>query len=358
MSDSWVWAGGNFPPGAPVSCARSDNGQTLQLFVSGNDGRIYNTSGAGTSWSGNWQSIGGFFPVGAPVTAINRGEVYIDLFVCGSDNRIYTSTWDGGSWSGVEDNWRCIGGSFPAQTIAAVALDESHIDVVVSGFDGRVYKSTWDGSTWSGEYVDWTPISTGYFPTEPQPAPVTVIYPNSQPSVFVCGGDGRVYRSFRGGSEDQWSGANDDWASIGGFFFNSPNPVPRIAGIVPPYDEVYYYLFICGNDGGIYYSVGSPDGNWSGSNDSWTGLGGSFPPGSPITVAFASNQIHVFVSGEDGGVYASKGFNDWSEWTLISGVSKHGWSPVTAISVGPSNTEEVQLVVCGDDGNVYTTAVS
>ncbi|MGM2743187.1 hypothetical protein ACS2QV_30435, partial [Bacillus cereus group sp. Bce013] len=93
--------------------ARTQN--NLDLFVVGNDGRVYTSWWqAGSDWSGinnNWRSIGGFFPVGAPVSAVARTPNILDLFVVGNDGRVYTSWWQAGSdWSGINNNWRSIGG--------------------------------------------------------------------------------------------------------------------------------------------------------------------------------------------------------------------------------------------------------
>ena len=70
-----------------------------------------------TDWSGvadNWRPIGGFFPPGAPVSSVARTGNNLDLFITGNDGRVYTSWWSAGNdWSGVADNWRPIGGFFP-----------------------------------------------------------------------------------------------------------------------------------------------------------------------------------------------------------------------------------------------------
>ncbi|MBE8965196.1 hypothetical protein IQ277_02755 [Nostocales cyanobacterium LEGE 12452] len=94
--------------------------EQLDLFVVGNDGRVYTSwwqEGVG-DWSGvnnNWRPIGGFFPVDARVSAVARRPGILDLFVVGNDGRVYTSWWQEGvsDWSGINNNWRSIGGFFP-----------------------------------------------------------------------------------------------------------------------------------------------------------------------------------------------------------------------------------------------------
>ena len=71
----------------------------LAQLICGNDGRVYTSWWyAGQDWSGihdNWRSIGGIFPNGAPVGAVARSPDNLDLFICGNDGRVYTSWWSG-----------------------------------------------------------------------------------------------------------------------------------------------------------------------------------------------------------------------------------------------------------------------
>jgi hypothetical protein len=143
----------------------------LDLFITGNDGRVYTSWWfAGSDWSGindNWRSIGGIFPPGAPVSAVARKPENLDLFITGNDGRIYTSWWFAGSdWSGINDNWRPIGGFFPVGApVSAVARQPGILDLFVVGNDGRVYTSWFvEGvSDWSGINDSWRPIG-GFFP--------------------------------------------------------------------------------------------------------------------------------------------------------------------------------------------------
>ncbi len=86
----------------------------LDVFWTGDDGRV-NTSwwNPQFDWGGP-AGIGGFFPANAPVTSVARAADNLDLFIVGNDGRVYTSWWfTGGYWSGADDNWRSIGGFFP-----------------------------------------------------------------------------------------------------------------------------------------------------------------------------------------------------------------------------------------------------
>jgi len=109
---NWRPIGGFFPAGAPVAAVARKADQ-LDLFVVGNDGRVYTSWwGGGNDWSGvndNWRAIGGFFPVGAPLSAVARTPNNLDVFVVGNDGRVYTSWWSGANdWSGINDNWMVV----------------------------------------------------------------------------------------------------------------------------------------------------------------------------------------------------------------------------------------------------------
>jgi hypothetical protein len=203
-----------------------------------------------SGWSGvsdNWRSLGGIFPVGAPVTAVARKPGQLDLFICGNDGRVYTSWWtQGQDWSGVNDNWRSIGGFFPAGArVAAVARTPDNLDLFITGNDGRVYTSWW----------------------------------------------------FQGGD---WSGINDNWRSLGGVF---PVGAP-VSAVARTQDNLD--LFICGNDGRVYTSWWFSGVDWSGVNDNWFALGGFFPARAPIgAVARTGNNLDLFITGNDGRVYSS-----------------------------------------------------
>ncbi len=303
--------GGYFPVGAPVSAvARSPN--NLDLFVVGNDGRVYSSWwSAGYDWSGvndTWRSLGGYFPVGAPVSAVARSPNNLDLFVVGNDGRVYTSWWSAGrDWSGVNDTWRSLGGYFPVGApVSAVARSPDNLDLFVVGNDGRVYTSWWSaGYDWSGVNDTWRSLG-GYFPVG---APVSAVArsPNNL-DLFVVGNDGRVYTSWWSAGRD-WSGVNDTWRSLGGYFPVGA-PVSAVARSPNNLD-----LFVVGNDGRVYTSWWSAGRDWSGVNDTWRSLGGYFPVGAPVSaVARSPNNLDLFVVGNDGQMYTSWWFTgiDWS----------------------------------------------
>jgi hypothetical protein len=217
------------------------------------------------------------------------------LFITGNDGRVYTSWWSSGSdWSGLNDNWRGIGGFFPAGIpVAAVSRTPNNLDLFITGNDGRVYTSWWSsGRDWSGLNDRWANIGAnvgGLF----RGAPVTAVTrPPNNPDLFITGTDGRVYTSCCPGHHVD--------RNIGGFF---PPRAPVAAVSRTPNN---LYLFITGNDGRVYTSWWSSGSDWSGLNDRWRGIGGFFPRGAPVAaVSRTPNNLDLFITGNDGRVYTS-----------------------------------------------------
>lgn len=320
INNNWRPIGGFFPVGAPLA-AVSRHGDQLDLFVIGNDGVVYTSWWtAGSDWSGinnNWRPIGGFFPVGAALSAVSRHQDQLDLFVIGNDGVVYTSWWTAGSdWSGINNNWRPIGGFFPqGAVVSAVSRHRDQLDLFVVGNDGVVYTSWWTlGSDWSGINNNWRPIG-GFFPPG---TPVTVVSRHQdQLDLFVIGYDGVVYTSWWTLGSD-WSGVNNNWRPIGGFF-------PISARVVPvSRHEDQLDLFVTGNDGVVYTSWWTAGSDWSGINNNWRPIGGFFPVGASLSaVSRFRDQLDVFVVGNDGVTYTS-----W--WTLGSDWSgiNNNWRPI------------------------------
>jgi hypothetical protein len=199
VGDRWRSIGGFFPAGAPISVTSRSAGN-LDLFVVGNDGRVYTSWWyQGADWSGlnnTWRNIGGVFPKGAPVTAVAKSSNSIDLFITGNDGRVYTSWWyQGADWSGLGDRWRSIGGFFPAGApISVTSRSAGNLDLFVVGNDGRVYTSWWyQGADWSGLDNTWRNIGA-FFPAGRK---VTAISRSARNlDAFITGNDGRAYTSW------------------------------------------------------------------------------------------------------------------------------------------------------------------
>ncbi len=324
ITGGWAPIGGFFPAGASVA-AIAKSPDSIDVFISGNDGVVYTSWWyAGATWSGannNWRPIGGFFPAGAPLAVTSRNPGNLDLFITGNDGVVYTCWWYAGSdWSGVNNNWRPIGGFFPVGArVSATTRNAGNLDLFITGNDGVVYTSWWyDGSDWSGVNNNWRPIG-GVFPVG---APVSALAKSPDSiDLFVTGNDGVVYTSWWYAGSD-WSGVNSNWRPIGGFF---PVGAPVAATSRNPGN---LDLFITGNDGVVYTSWWYAGSDWSGVNNNWRPIGGFFPAGAPVSaLAKSPDSIDLFVTGNDGVVYTSWWYagSDWS------GVNNN-WRPLTHVA--------------------------
>ncbi|MFN7641533.1 MAG: hypothetical protein ACK5PW_00340 [Burkholderiales bacterium] len=305
--------GGIFPAFAPVA-AVSRNRDHLDVFVVGNDGCVYTSWWhQGAPWSGfgdAWQNIGGVFPPGAPITAVARNPDQLDLFIVGNDGCVYTSWWsEGATWSGLGNQWRNLGGVFPAGArVAAVSRHPDHLDLFITGHDGCVYTCWWHaGGDWSGLGNRWANIG-GVFPAG---APVDAIarMPNHL-DLFVTGHDGCVYTSWWHDGTP-WSGLGNRWANIGGIF-PAAAPVKAVVRMPDHLD-----LFVTGHDGHVYTSWWHDGIPWSGTGNRWRDIGGVFPPGAAVdAVARMRDHLDVFVVGNDGAIYTSW-WHDGADWSGV-----------------------------------------
>ncbi|WP_255294263.1 M12 family metallopeptidase [Bacillus toyonensis] len=270
ITDNWRPLGGSFPVGAPVS-AVARGPMNLDLFVVGNDGQVYTSWWHdGIDWSSitdNWRPLGGSFSAGAPVSAVARGPMNLDLFAVGNDGQVYTSWWhDGIDWSSITDNWRPLGGSFSVGApVSAVARGPMNLDLFVVGNDGQVYTSWWhDGIDWSSITNNWRPLG-GSFPAG---APVSAVARGPMNlDLFAVGNDGQVYTSWWHDGID-WSSITDNWRPLGGSF-PVGSPVSAVARGPMNLD-----LFVVGNDGQVYTSWWHDGIDWSSITNNWRPLGG------------------------------------------------------------------------------------
>lgn len=336
--------GGLFPKGCLVT-PLSRNPDHIDAFVCGTDGKVYNSWwAAGEEWSGKdnkWGSIGGDFEPGSKVTAVARSADNLDIFVVGKDGKVYMSYWyTGGDWSGINNDWAALGGDFPTGTeIAAVSRSPDNIDLFAVGADGSVYTSYWyTGGDWS----QWQSIG-GKFPNS---AKVDAVARSKDSlDVFVCGDDGRVYHSYWYTGGD-WSGKDKDWNSIGGIF----TPGTEVVAVARSPDNLD--VFVVGTDGNVYNSYWYTGADWSGAKDNWGSIGGGFKDQSPLTVvARGKAKLDVFVSGSDNKVSHSswEEGKDWSSWDVVTELHLPN-AKVTAVARTEQNLD---VFVCDDDGCVY-----
>jgi nicotinamidase-related amidase len=253
--------------------------ETMNLSTVADDG-IVRTTWYSRPWGWveidrgrDWVRIGGVFPPARPLAALTRPfrdtsiTGYWDLFVTGNNGVVYTSETRAGdtNWNRNDTNtWRAIGGFFPpGAPIAALARYPNHLDLFITGNDGVVYTSWWhEGGDWSGMNDNWRPIG-GFFPPG---APIAALarYPNHL-DLFITGNDGVVYTSWYHEGGD-WSGIHHNWRPIGGFF-PPGNPIAAVCRTPANID-----LFIVGNDHKVYQSWYQEGSEWSGINSNWRPL--------------------------------------------------------------------------------------
>ena len=296
------------------------------------------------------------FRPGSEVTVVSRGEERLDILATGGDERVYHNSWHGGvhHWSSHLDSWQSIGGWFPQPApITAVSRRNTMIDAFGIANDGRVYTSWFtDGvSDWSGVNDAWRNVG-GVFPSGARVS--AVARKPGQLDLFVVGGDGRAYTSWWTEGVTDWSGIGDRWRNVGGTFPPGA-PVSALARKSGQLD-----LFVVGRDGRVHtswWTEGVTD--WSGIRDRWRDIGGRFPTGAPVSaVARKSGQLDLFAVGRDGRVYTSwwtDGVTDWSgigdRWRNIGGTFPAG-APVSAVA---RKSGQLDLFVVGGDGRVYTS---
>ncbi len=339
---------------APIT-AIARNSNKMNLFVIGYNGAVYTSSREnGGEWSGfnnNWKYIGGIFPVGAPVAAITHTSSNIRLFVVGYGGVVYTSSWSSGAdWSGINDNWKPIGGFFPVGApVTAVAKSVNDYDLFVIGYDGVVYTSSKSiDSEWSGINNNWKPIG-GYFPVGATVSAVART-PNDM-DLFIVDANGIVATSTWSRGSD-WSGIGNKWRQIGGFFPPGA-PVTAVARTPNNMD-----LFVIDATGVVATSRWSSGSDWSGIGDNWSQIGGYFQSGIPVTaVARTGDNMDLFIVDATGIVATSRwsSSSDWSgignNWSQIGGFFPAG-APIAAVARSPN---DMDLFVVDATGVVATS---
>jgi hypothetical protein len=204
---SWFRVGDpsvTFVKGAPVSVV-SPRSDELGVFACDEEGSVWQAWWSGNRWAPRWTRVGnpGFrAPPGSQVSAVTRGADQLDLFVAGNDGRVYTIWWNrDGRWA---SGWTRVGHEGfrmpPGAPVTAVSRTPAQLDLFVCGNDGRVY-STWG----SGQrFANWFRVGNEEFRMPPG-APVAAVAPHSDRiDLFVCGNDGYHYTN-RWVSGDGWA---------------------------------------------------------------------------------------------------------------------------------------------------------
>jgi hypothetical protein len=257
-------------------------------------------------------------------------------------------------------SWPSIGGFFPsAAPLAVTARSDDNVDLFVIGNDGSVRTSWWrEGEGWSGTEDDWSSL-TGFFPARAPVAAVSRAPENID--VFAIGNDGRVHTAWWRAGEN-WSGidadANGDgqldrngaWDSLGGSFA----PGTAVAAVSRSSENID--LFAVGDDGRVYTAWWRAGEGWSGST--WDSLGGSFAPGTAVAaVSRSRDNIDLFGVDDDGRVTTAwwRAGEGWAPagaaFSPIGGFFAAG-APVSAVA---RSSDRLDMFVSAEDGLVYTS---
>jgi C1A family cysteine protease len=277
---------------APITVASSpavtaQNANSLDLFVNGSDGALYQKYWTGTTWTTS-TSLGGNLT--SDPAATSRAPGYMDVFMRGTDGALWSrnTTNNGTTWNA----WYSIGGQIlPGTGPAVCERGLNSLDVFVQGTDHVLYYTHWDGTTWSG----WKSLGPGL-----TSSPGVTSQANGKIDVFVRGTDNAIwYREYSGTS---WS----NWIGLGGQVASGTGPAACSWG------TGRLDVFVQGTDGVLYQKT------WTGSSWSgWQSLSGKLTS-SPAATSPASGAIDVVVRGTDNGLWQKTYKGGWSGWTSVA----------------------------------------
>jgi hypothetical protein len=292
----------------------------------------------------------------AGVNVVSSKPGRIDIFYLGIDGKIRTIhgnyIWPTNfiNYSPLDE--KILGGHAPAGAKVTVWGPWGHIFVGYTGSDEHVH--IFIRHLELKENDDWTTFPEDMHGDFPPGSPVTLIM--SSPSgldLFVVGHNGDVYYT---GPYSAGSSSHLDWKSIGqpSAGIQQRAPVTAISR-----KNFQIDLFVVGNDEHVYTNGRSND-NWMG----WHDIGGTFPPGSPVSVqSLNQERLDAFVVGFNGEIYWSHWPDDrwWSgvgnNWTPI-GQPKAGVQQRAPLTVISRKVGQIDLFVCALDGAIYRSEFS
>ena len=164
--DSGKWRGwwniltGRTPVGGTITAVSRKPNQ-LDVFIVSNDGGIYTAAWSATvnngQWAGWWRIGNLTAKPGSQVTCVSRDANKLDIFVSGNDGKIYTAAWDAnvdsGKWRGW---WNILTGRIPVGgTVTAVSRKQNQLDVFIVSNDGGIYTAAWNATANNGQWAGW-----------------------------------------------------------------------------------------------------------------------------------------------------------------------------------------------------------
>jgi hypothetical protein len=203
-------------PGSPVAAiARTPN--KLDIFVTGKDGKVYTAAWDKQAAKGEWQ---GWWPIGdlsapsgAPVSVVSRGPDNLDIFVVGNDSRVYTTAWAKHAAGGKWQSWRLVKTltAKPGTPVAVVSREPHNLDIFTLGSDNKVYTAAWDKHVADGQWRGWWPV--GDKSAKSKSAVAAVSRSPLKLDIFIVGSDGKIHTAAWDPkkAKGEWQG----WWSIG-----------------------------------------------------------------------------------------------------------------------------------------------
>jgi hypothetical protein len=161
----------------------------LDVFARGGDDKLWQrfSLDGGTTWSDWLKPVGDNGTLASPPDASTRGPNTIDIWVQGTDGNVYQLWWDGANWNGWLGQGKpttpgLLAGSHPT----AVSKDGTRVDVFARGGDNKLWQKTWSGFDWTG----WTqPVTDGTLNSSPD----VTAWDGNNLIVFVVGTDSHLY---------------------------------------------------------------------------------------------------------------------------------------------------------------------
>lgn len=159
----WRIGGETCALGTNVAAA-SRTETSLDVVIVDEQGRVLTSGWDAQLNSGgwrNWQSLqGGVAALGTSPVLVARRADHLDVFVVGQDRRVWTASRYGTNASAAWNGWRPL---FTRKVrrgsdIAAVTRSPDRLDVFMLGTDGRTYTAAWDQHVDEARWRGWWPV--------------------------------------------------------------------------------------------------------------------------------------------------------------------------------------------------------
>ena len=244
-------------------------------------------------------------------------------------------------WAAAWSDWTALGGYMLQPGVAMGGNPADSTNVFVVGGDGTVYRS-WRVTYSGGAYMNWEWLGA---PTGVQfwPPAATGRNADGRREVFALGNDGAIYHNFETSLVGPWSG----WYSLGGWALQGPITVNTNA-------DGRLQVFTRGSDDCLYCAFqNSPNGSWS----TFFGVGDRPLPMKAYAVEVNTDgRLEVVAVGQDGVLWDIYQGTPNGAWSVD--LSLGGWNLQGAVALGRNADGRLEAYVVGGDGVVYRNAQS